>query len=80
MLFHNTGRKSGKVPIYISGKRNIRISTVGQVHFGIIYALSGNKERSCKYRGAGGRLYGKRVWNGKTGKCRGCFVPGVVVG
>ena len=57
MLFYDTGRKSGEVPIYISGKRNIRISTVGQVHFGIIYALSGSKERSCKYRGAGGRLY-----------------------
>mgnify|MGYP005901239049 CR=1 FL=1 len=79
MLFHNTGRKFGEVPIYISGKRNIRISTVGQVHLGVIYALSGSKERSCKYRGAGGRLYGERVRNGKTGECRGCFVPGVVV-
>lgn len=29
---------------------------------------------------AGGRLYGKRVWDGKTGECERCFVSGVVVG
>ena len=23
------------------------------------------------------KTYGKRVWDGKTGKCEGCFVPGV---
>lgn len=80
MLFRYVTRKSGEVPIYISGKRNIRISNVGQVHLGVIYALSGSKERSCKYRGAGRRLYGKRVWNSKTGECGGCFVSGVVVG
>lgn len=50
MLFYDTGRKSGEVPIYISGKRNIRISDVGQVHLGVIYALSGSKESCCKYR------------------------------
>ena len=45
MLFQYTARKSGKVPIYISGERNIRLSDVGQVYHGIIYALSGGEER-----------------------------------
>lgn len=47
MLFRHIARKSGKVPIYISGERNIRLSDVGQVYHGIVYALSGGKERSC---------------------------------
>lgn len=47
MLFRHIARKSGKVPIYISGERNIRLSDVGQVYHGIVYALSGGKERIC---------------------------------
>lgn len=47
MLFQYTARKSGKVPIYISGERNIRLSDVGQVYHGIVYALFGGEERSC---------------------------------
>lgn len=48
MLFRHTARKSGKVPIYISGERNIRLSDVGQVvYHGIVYALSRGKKRSC---------------------------------
>ena len=47
MLFRHIARKFGKVPIYISGERNIRLSDVGQVYHGTIYALSGGEERSC---------------------------------
>ena len=47
MLFRHTARKSGKVPIYISGERNIRFSDAGQVYHGIVYALSRGKKRSC---------------------------------
>ena len=44
MLFRHIARKFGKVPIYISGERNIRLSDVGQVYHGTIYALSGGEE------------------------------------
>lgn len=55
MLFRHTARKSGKVPVYISGERNIRLYDVGQIYHGTIYALSGGKKGSCcagdTYRG-----------------------------
>ena len=47
MLFRYTARKSGKVPIYISRERNICLLDVGQLYHGIVYALSGGKERGC---------------------------------
>lgn len=59
------------MPIYISGERNIRLSDVGQVYHGIVYALSGGEKGSCHEGCADGRAYRKRVWNGKAGECRG---------
>lgn len=47
MLFRYSARKSGKVPIYISRERNIRLSDVGQVYHGIVYTLSDGKKGSC---------------------------------
>ena len=75
MLFRYIARKSGKVPIYISGERNIRLSDVGQVYYGIVYALFGGEERSCYAGCEDGILYGKGVWNGEVGEC---FVSGIV--
>ncbi len=47
---------------------------VGQVYYGIVYALSGCKKRSCHAWDEDRRLYGKRVWHGKTKKSERCFV------
>lgn len=69
MLFRHIARKSGKVPIYISGERNIRLSDVGQVYHGIVYALSGGEKGSCFARDTDRGLYRERVWNGKAGEC-----------
>ena len=79
MLFRYTARKSGKVPIYISRERNICLLDVGQVYHGIVYALSGGEKGNCHAWYAGGRVYGKRVWNSKTGECGGCFVQALLL-
>lgn len=57
------------MPIYISGERNIRLSDVGQVYHGIVYALSGGEKGSCFARDTDRGLYRERVWNGKAGEC-----------
>lgn len=79
MLFRYTARKSGKVPIYISRERNICLLDVGQVYHGIVYALSGGEKGSCFARDTDRGLYRERVWNGKAGECRGCFVSGIII-
>ncbi len=66
MLFRYTARESGKVPIYISRERNIRLSNVRQVHNGIVYALPGGEKGSCHAGCEDGILYRKGVWNGKA--------------
>lgn len=78
MLFWYTERKSGEVPIYISGEQNIRLFNVWQVHHGIVYALSGGEKGSCHAGCEDGILYGKGVWDGEVGECGGCFVSGIV--